>query len=62
MDKTKNITIQFIPTGNKFELPQAEVERILKNDRGNYKVLKGAINLDKTNNEKTKTVMERVIE
>lgn len=37
--KEKEFKIKFIPTGNVFTLPEADIDEILKNDRGNYQVL-----------------------
>ena len=37
------IKLLFIPTGNVFTLPDEEASRIIKQDRGNYKVLEGGI-------------------
>lgn len=31
--------IKFIPTGNIFDLPKTEIDRIMRDDRGNYEVL-----------------------
>ena len=37
------IEIKFIPTGHIFSLPDEEAIRIVKEDRGNYKVVKGKV-------------------
>ena len=37
------IEIKFIPTGHIFSLPDDEANRIVKEDRGNYEVIKGKI-------------------
>lgn len=37
------IKLLYIPTGNMFTLPDEEATRIIKQDRGNYKVLEGGI-------------------
>ena len=54
------IEIKFIPTGNIFSLPDSEAIRIVCEDRGNYKVLKGKVpevkqQKEKKSVEKTKT-------
>lgn len=36
---TKLLEIKFIPTGNVFKLPEEEVIRLVKEDRGNYIVV-----------------------
>ena len=36
---TKLLEIKFIPTGNTFKLPEEEVIRLVKEDRGNYVVV-----------------------
>ena len=41
------IEIKFIPTGHIFSLPDDEAERIVKEDRGNYEVIKGKIKEEK---------------
>lgn len=54
------IEIKFIPTGNIFSLPDSEAIRIVSEDRGNYKVLKGKVPEVKQQKEK-KSVQELVI-
>ena len=54
------IDIKFIPTGNIFSLPDEEANRIVKEDRGNYEVIKGKIKEEKTP-KATKTVQELVV-
>ena len=41
------IDIKFIPTGHIFSLPDEEANRIVKEDRGNYEVVKGKIKEEK---------------
>lgn len=52
--------IKFIPTGNIFSLPDSEAIRIVSEDRGNYKVLKGKVPEVKQQKEK-KSVQELVV-
>ena len=54
------IEIKFIPTGHIFSLPDAEAERIVKEDRGNYEVIKGKIKEEKTP-KAAKSVQELVV-
>lgn len=54
------IEIKFIPTGNIFSLPDSEAIRIVCEDRGNYKVLKGKVPEVKQQKEK-KSVQELVV-
>ena len=54
------IEIKFIPTGNIFSLPDSEAIRIVSEDRGNYKVLKGKVPEVKQQKEK-KSVQELVV-
>ena len=54
------IDIKFIPTGHIFSLSDEEANRIVKEDRGNYEVVKGKIKEDKA--PKTpKSVQELVV-
>lgn len=41
------IEIKFIPTGHIFSLSDEEANRIVKEDRGNYEVIKGKIKQEK---------------
>ncbi len=54
------IDIKFIPTGHIFSLPDDEAERIVKEDRGNYEVVKGKIKEEKTP-KTAKSVQELVV-
>ena len=54
------IEIKFIPTGNIFSLPDSEAIRIVSEDRGNYKVLKGKVPEVKQQKDK-KSVQELVV-
>lgn len=54
------IDIKFIPTGHIFSLPDDEAERIVKEDRGNYEVVKGKIKEEKTP-KAAKSVQELVV-
>ncbi len=54
------IEIKFIPTGHIFSLPDAEAERIVKEDRGNYEVIKGKIKEEKAP-KAAKSVQELVV-
>lgn len=54
------IEIKFIPTGHIFSLPDDEAERIVKEDRGNYEVIKGKIKEEKAP-KTTKSVQELVV-
>ncbi len=54
------IDIKFIPTGHIFSLPDDEAERIVKEDRGNYEVVKGKIKEEKAP-KTTKSVQELVV-
>lgn len=54
------IEIRFKPTGHTFTLPDEEAIRIVKEDRGNYQVVKGKIPEEKKPKE-TKSVQELVV-
>lgn len=54
------IEIKFIPTGHIFSLPDDEAERIVKEDRGNYEVIKGKIKEEKAP-KTAKSVQELVV-
>lgn len=54
------IDIKFIPTGHIFSLPDDEAERIVKEDRGNYEVVKGKIKEEKAP-KAAKSVQELVV-
>ncbi len=54
------IEIKFIPTGHIYSLPDEEAIRIVKEDRGNYQVLKGKVPEEKKPKE-TKSVQELVV-
>jgi len=54
------IEIKFIPTGHIFSLPDDEAERIVKEDRGNYEVVKGKIKEEKAP-KAAKSVQELVV-
>ena len=54
------IDIKFIPTGHIFSLSDAEANRIVKEDRGNYEVVKGKIKEDKAP-KTSKSVQELVV-
>lgn len=54
------IDIKFIPTGHIFSLPDDEAIRIVKEDRGNYEIVKGKIKEEKTA-KTTKSVQELVV-
>lgn len=54
------IEIKFIPTGHIFSLPDDEAERIVKEDRGNYEVIKGKIKEEKAP-ASAKSVQELVV-
>lgn len=54
------IDIKFIPTGHIFSLPDDEAERIVKEDRGNYEVVKGKIKEEKAP-KTAKSVQELVV-
>lgn len=54
------IEIKFIPTGHIFSLPDEEAIRIVKEDRGNYKVVKGKVPEEKKPKE-SKSVQELVV-
>lgn len=54
------IEIKFIPTGHIFSLPDNEAIRIVNEDRGNYKVLKGKVPETKKPKDK-KSVQELVV-
>ena len=54
------IEIKFIPTGHIFSLPDDEAERIVKEDRGNYEVIKGKIKEEKAP-KAAKSVQELVV-
>lgn len=54
------IEIKFIPTGHIFSLPDDEANRIVKEDRGNYEVIKGKIKEEKAP-KTAKSVQELVV-
>lgn len=54
------IDIKFIPTGHIFSLPDEEAIRIIKEDRGNYEIVKGKIKEEKAPSS-PKTVQELVV-
>ena len=54
------IEIKFIPTGHIFSLPDNEANRIVKEDRGNYEVVKGKVKEEKAP-KTTKSVQELVV-
>ena len=54
------IEIKFIPTGHIFSLSDDEAERIVKEDRGNYEVIKGKIKEEKAP-KTAKSVQELVV-
>lgn len=54
------IEIKFIPTGHIFSLSEDEANRIVKEDRGNYQVIKGKIKTEKPPKE-PKSVQELVV-
>lgn len=54
------IEIKFIPTGHIFSLPDNEANRIVKEDRGNYEVVKGKIKEEKAS-KTAKSVQELVV-
>lgn len=54
------IEIKFIPTGHIFSLPDDEANRIVKEDRGNYEVVKGKIKEEKAP-KTSKSVQELVV-
>ncbi len=54
------IEIKFIPTGHIFSLSDEEANRIVKEDRGNYEVIKGKIKEDKPP-KTVKSVQELVV-
>ena len=54
------IEIKFIPTGHIYSLPDKEAIRIVKEDRGNYQVLKGKVPEEKKP-EEPKSVQELVV-
>lgn len=54
------IEIKFIPTGHIFSLSDDEANRIVKEDRGNYEVIKGKIKQEKTQ-KIPKSVQELVV-
>jgi hypothetical protein len=54
------IDIKFIPTGHIFSLPDDEANRIVKEDRGNYEVVKGKIKEEKAP-KTAKSVQELVV-
>ena len=54
------IEIKFKPTGHTFTLPDEEAIRIVKEDRGNYQVVKGKVTEEKKQKE-TKSVQELVV-
>ena len=54
------IEIKFIPTGHIFSLPDDEANRIVKEDRGNYEVIKGKIKEEKAP-KTSKSVQELVV-
>lgn len=56
----KIIEIKFIPTGHVFSLPDDEAIRIVNEDRGNYKVIKGKVPGEKKPKEE-KSVKELVV-
>ena len=59
----KEFAIKFIPTGNVFTLPEAEIDEILKNDRGNYEVIDKDYRLKKGDkNEPERTILEQVLD
>ncbi len=54
------IDIKFIPTGHIFSLPDDEAARIVKEDRGNYEIIKGKIE-EETTLPSPKSVQELVV-
>lgn len=54
------IDIKFIPTGHIFSLSDEEANRIVKEDRGNYEVVKGKIKEEKAP-KTSKSVQELVV-
>lgn len=54
------IEIKFIPTGHIFSLPDDDANRIVKEDRGNYEVIKGKIKEEKAP-KTAKSVQELVV-
>lgn len=55
------IEIKFIPTGHIFSLPDDEANRIVKEDRGNYEVIKGKIKEEEKAPKTAKSVQELVV-
>ena len=63
MEKVKEFKIKFIPTGNVFSLPEAEIDELVKIDRGNYEVLdKDYVFKKKGNVLSEPTVLEQVMD
>jgi hypothetical protein len=61
--KEKEFKIRFVPTNNVFTLPEADIDEILKNDRGNYQVLDKNYKYKKTMTKIPElTVLEQVLD
>lgn len=54
--------IKFIPTGNIFDLPKAEIDRIMRDDRGNYEVLDGNYTLPNDTDIEEKSVYNQIVQ
>ena len=54
--------IKFIPTGNIFDLPKAEIDRIMRDDRGNYEVLDENYTLPNDTDIKEKSIYNQIVQ
>lgn len=54
--------IKFIPTGNIFDLPKAEIDRIMRDDRGNYEVLDENYTLPNDTDVEEKSVYNQIVQ
>lgn len=54
--------IKFIPTGNIFDLPKAEIDRIMRDDRGNYEVLDENYTLPNDTDIEEKSVYNQIVQ
>lgn len=59
----KEVRVMFIPTKNVFTLPEDEVARLIKEDRGNYKVLDDDFVIEPEKTEQPEpTVLDQVLD
>lgn len=62
MNNFKEIKFRFIPTGVVFTMPEPDVNKFLKTDRGNYEILDKDFELSKQETVLETTTYEQVVE